>query len=559
MFTVVAYMAATATCAQWSFTLDQGFRTQIQEKNVNSIALMPDGNLLISGRIRFPGDMSDRGSARLLPNGQRDPSFQGFIGGGVIVPWNDRFYVGIGLVRRLLENGLNDPQSASFHPFVLAFQPYDLFVNYNYYDNVGSPEQRPSCVEDEFGVPETYIGDWFYDLASFPVPIQFEKERDCNVGILDIEEGFQGLMAGSLSSEYHLTTAALSSAINTYEGVVDLGQKVDVVEAIRQYPAILSHALRDVLLAHYPLSDEVLKETILRAEPLDPWHLTQVLIANSPLNGWVFQALDEADLLSSYFRHLVKQAQAGEIGVKRLLELEVLQRQQEKDLLLIRLLDAWASDTIHAQKADSVMALLNADGTGYGAQGAYLQSIVQGDHTEAASMAGSLNAFSGNADLIEYGTLLSQADGEWIALMGNEATLRRMAFDHSPGSGAMAWGALLAMHELDSVPMPPLPGMMKSLMPQRPPHSRADDTPLLSVLPNPASDRIAYVTPLSEGFGYGVLEIFDAQGHVVQAIPLNGSRGLLESTVAGWRPGLYMVRLVVDGGTVGSAKFTVVR
>jgi len=137
--------------------------------------------------------------------------------------------------------------------------------------------------------------------------------------------------------------------------------------------------------------------------------------------------------------------------------------------------------------------------------------------------------------------------------------LRRMAFDHSPGSGAMAWASLLAMHELDSVPMPQLPGMMKSLIPQRPQRSVVNETPVIGVLPNPASDRIAYTIPVHDGLEQGMLEAFDAQGHLINAIPLNGRRGLIESSVAGWRAGLYMVRLVVDGRSMGSAKFTVVR
>jgi hypothetical protein len=454
---------------------------------------------------------------------------------------------------------LSDPQSASFHPFVLAFQNYDLFVNYNYYDYVGSPEQRPSCVEDQFGVPLTFIGDWFYDLVPSAQSVEFDKEVHCATGILDIEENFQGLMAGSLTSEYHLTADALRSAINTYEGVVDLGQKVDVVEAIRQYPAMPSHELRDVLLAHAPLSDEVLKEIIYRAEPLDPWHLTQVLIANSPLNGWVFQAFDEADVLPVYFRHLVKQAQSGEVGVKRLLELEIVQHQQNQNRLLIRLLDAWASDTIHAAKADSVWALLNADGAGYGAEATYIQQVLHGKYTEASSMAGNLAASPFDPDLFEYGSMLSQAEGEWTGLSGNEEALRRMAFDHSASSSALAWSTLLAIHELDSVPMPELPGKMKSLLPQRSQHASAHIAPVIGVMPNPAFDRIAYSVPMHDGIEQGALEVFDAQGRQVAAIGLNGRRGLIESTVLGWDPGLYLVRLVVDGHVFGSSKFTVLR
>ena len=362
-----------------------------------------------------------------------------------------------------------------------------------------------------------------------------------------------------MTTAYQQATAALSGTLNTYNGTVDLGQKVDVLEAIRQYPALPSHELRDVLLAHAPLSDEVLKETIYRAEPLDPWHLTQVMIANSPLNGWVFQALDEADMLPVYFRHLVKQAQSGEVGVKHLLELEIVQLQQDKNRLLTRLLDAWASDTIHVAKADSIWALLNADGAGHGAEATYIQQVLHGKYAEASSLAGNLTDSPFDPDLFEYGSLLSQAEGEWTGLSGSEEALRRMAFDHSAGSSALAWSALITMNELDSVPMPELSGMMKSLLPQRFQQATAADTPVIGVTPNPALDRIAYTVPLHDGIEQGVLEVFDAQGRQVTTIGLNGRRGLIESTVLSWDPGLYLVRLVVDGHVIGSTKFTVLR
>lgn len=137
--------------------------------------------------------------------------------------------------------------------------------------------------------------------------------------------------------------------------------------------------------------------------------------------------------------------------------------------------------------------------------------------------------------------------------------LQRMAFNESPGSGALAWAALLALQHLDSVPMPQLPGMLKSMWMPRPSRPGGSEQPLISVLPNPAIDRIGYVVPLHEGMEQGVLEVFDAQGLKVQVIALNGRRGLVESSVAGWRPGLYMVRFLLDGNAIGSAKFTVVR
>ena len=108
--TMAAALAAIATFPQWVFQLDSTFRTQITQQNVNSIVIMPSEDLLISGQIRFPGDMSTRGSARLHSDGERDQSFTDFNGGGKLTPWDGKYYVGIGqTVRRLLGSGYLDP------------------------------------------------------------------------------------------------------------------------------------------------------------------------------------------------------------------------------------------------------------------------------------------------------------------------------------------------------------------------------------------------------------------------------------------------------------------
>jgi len=221
--------------------------------------------------------------------------------------------------------------------------------------------------------------------------------------------------------------------------------------------------------------------------------------------------------------------------------------------------DHWSADTLHEARADSVMALLQADSLGYGPYGHVLQRALAGEAQGAEAQRQLLSNVSHNEDFVHFTDLLVPAEGELHGLEGHELDLQRMAFNESPGSGALAWAALLALHHLDSVPMPQLPGLMKGLMPQRPRRNEVAEEPVLHVLPNPASDRIAYVTPLHDGLEQAVLEIFDAQGRFVNAIPLNGRQGLIESSVQGWRPGLYMVRLVLDGRSLGSAKFTVLR
>ncbi len=123
--------------AQAPFALDLDFRTEIDTWYVASILPLSDGKIFISGRINFPGDQPGtfRGSAKLLPNGERDmdfPSFPQTTGGGKVTPWNDQFfYVSPGqTVRRLTSEGLIDPTFISMNlgPYFSSLQGGDYHV-----------------------------------------------------------------------------------------------------------------------------------------------------------------------------------------------------------------------------------------------------------------------------------------------------------------------------------------------------------------------------------------------------------------------------------------------
>jgi len=127
----MASIVVTCANAQFPLSLDTMFRTLVQDQYVSSLLLLPDGNVLLSGAIRFPGDMSVRAGARLDPFGTKDPSFPAVVYmGGKITPWADRLYVGNGPgLRRMWMNGLLDN---SFNmvdaPYFSALQGGDYHV-----------------------------------------------------------------------------------------------------------------------------------------------------------------------------------------------------------------------------------------------------------------------------------------------------------------------------------------------------------------------------------------------------------------------------------------------
>ena len=114
---LAAALAASAAVPQQPLDLNPTFSTNIatfgtegSQPYVTSLVILPDGDLMISGAIRFTDQWITRGYARLNQNGSRhDPFAEGSPGGGKLTLWNNRLYVGnMGLVRRIDFNGTLD-------------------------------------------------------------------------------------------------------------------------------------------------------------------------------------------------------------------------------------------------------------------------------------------------------------------------------------------------------------------------------------------------------------------------------------------------------------------
>ncbi|MBK6627691.1 MAG: right-handed parallel beta-helix repeat-containing protein [Flavobacteriales bacterium] len=438
------------------------------------------------------------------------------------------------------------------HPFVFALTDYGLHVDYHYYAYSGNPELRPECVEDEFGVAYDYTGGWFYDLLAHFHPNPFDKDQHCGAGDLD-------QIIGDLE-EYRQTYMAkvveLGSAVNTYNGVVDGGGRPDLLDAIADPVAWPSHALRSVLLANGPLSNEVLTEAIRREVAMDPWHLTQVLIDNSPLKKDVEIVLDESEALPPFHRALLAQYDQG-TSPRDLLEMEIVQRSQEKSRLQHRLVLAVAADSTLAGKPDSLMNIYLADSLHLGSRTLYTMHLAAGNFGAAHALASGALQHEGHAGLVAFGELLETMAGDPNSLTAPPiAALEALAFGEENSGSAQAWATLLRLGATDSLPQGWLPE------PYRMAYFPADRkgwriAPLLGAYPNPARDRVMISYP--EGAEQGTLEFFDAQGRLVAVQPLNGRRVFHEMDVYSWGEGLYLARLLYEGRPMADVKFSVVR
>lgn len=450
----------------------------------------------------------------------------------------------------------NGPVDPSFNISVWAWDDYGMDVQYNYYDNATSPEMRPDCIEDEVGDPLSATGDWFYDLQFVTVTDPFDKEANCAGGVLD-QVGGPGDVV-QLSAQYKHKQGELRSAVGQYFSTIDREKTLDLLGMIYHQPWYPSYLLRDTLFAYYPLSDTALKSIIARAEPMDPWHLTQVFIHNSPLHKKYLDLIEESEILPPYFFAILSGLQEGQ-SAKAVLEQEVVLRQDEKTRLQHLLLGAWAADSTLAHRQDSLVAIFIADSLGDGLRGQYLTHLCCGEFTQAVALEAELDLHKFHKRLKTWGKIYQGVGGDWSQTDSTDrADLLYLAYNHAASAGALSWAVLLHIGELDSLPTPEIPAELKSLwMRRRHKVDAASTASALAVLPNPATDRIAFTYPA--GMESGVLEMHDAQGRLVESIQLNGRKGLVESSVSGLSEGLYTVRLLLDGFNVANAKFNVMR
>jgi hypothetical protein len=380
----------------------------------------------------------------------------------------------------------------------------------------------------------------FFDLGIFGSG-PFEKDQHCANGVIPINPGSGPVRAAA----YALAKSQLVSALDLYNGTVDLGETPDLMEAItKDAPWMPSAQLRDLLLSKHPLSDDAVKAVLLREQPMDAWHLTQVLLQNSPLNRGLWNLAQDEEVLPPFFLNMVAQAQQGQgPSAKQLLEEEIAQRRLEMSGHMNVLIQIYGHDSTSTGSLDSLQRMMLFDkDPQFSVE--YLESkMAKGEYTDAAQLLNSewlqRNGKEVYADLL---AMMQETQRQWELLsIADKATLWAHAESTDQGA-ALAAGILFAT--TGDAPLPPVawPDFTKRAgAPAKPRRAAQWNTGNeLAAYPNPARDRAYLVYPAA--LDGGVLNVFDAQGRLVHSMPLRGN-GVLELQVAAWTPGLYQVSL----------------
>lgn len=382
----------------------------------------------------------------------------------------------------------------------------------------------------------------------------FNKTDHCAQGELDLV--WDPSVAFQLE-QFRAKTATYNSACNALWNGLDKGDTDDLMAYMKYEPHHPSHAVRDLLLAHHPLSDSVMLKMLDARDHLDPWHMTQVLIDNSPLSAAIWGTVNDPDVLPDYLYQVLKQFDQG-MSTKELLENEVFLRGPEKAQAWNQMLWAMDADTLWVGKVDTLEHALRHDSTNNALRHLYWLQLLNGRLAESATVEADLLAGEKNQEVVELGQMLRTAGGHWIELGQNErAEMRNMAFGQANGAGAVAWGALLALQALDTLPTPVLPPIEKSMRRWRIAQGRETEPIVLAAFPNPASDlvRITFQGVVEAG----QLEVFDAHGSVVYQDLLSEQKAFIELPLNGYHEGLYLARIIRNGTVLGETKFAIAR
>jgi uncharacterized delta-60 repeat protein len=121
-----------AAYGQAPIQLDTSFRTLINTWYVSSVLPLSDGDIIISGQLKFPGDLTFRSGAKLHSDGSLDSFFPvaAFMS-GKLTAWNGNIYQGNGqIVRRSWPDGSLDPDFIMMNngPYFSSLQGGDYHV-----------------------------------------------------------------------------------------------------------------------------------------------------------------------------------------------------------------------------------------------------------------------------------------------------------------------------------------------------------------------------------------------------------------------------------------------
>lgn len=402
--------------------------------------------------------------------------------------------------------------------------------------------------------------DWTYDDGC---PPSEEPGGGGGIGVIKGKMASAGLKADSTK----MLLAMLIDGGNTETVQADVGNSLPP-ETMQVY---------DELMAKSPyLSDTVISTAIEKEEVLPGAMIRDIMVANpkAAKSEKLMSKLDERwDPLPEYMK---AQILAGRsiVSIREETESRLAAFKQERAKQFNAIARYYLNDTINpVASMDSLKALYENENSPTAKYGLAFLSAGQGEWSEGLVVLNNVPVQFGlsagqaavHAQMSAYYNLLMDLaqEGKSILEMDAAQTAALVDIEASGASpvSAYARNILLALGQSDYTEPIILPDILKSSAAEEGYAEllgKAGEIPgHISIRPNPARDYVVIAYDL-EKEGRAIAEIHDMGAKLKYTGELKNKQDQLTVDTRGWKPGVYVLSLKINGKLVDSVKFTVI-
>ena len=427
------------------------------------------------------------------------------------------------------------------------------------YSNVEPKDFTDQTITDE--AKYIILGNWNYDNGCPPT--------EAGGGGSGETEGLRSAVA---SAEQDIATTNGILAV-----LVDGGDTEALNSEVETSLPPESMQVYNELMGSSPyLSDSVVSSAIEKEDVLPNAMIRDIMVANpqTAKSNELMVKLDERwDPLPDYMKAQILQGK-DIVSIKEELESHLASHKQKKAKAFNRLVRYFLMDTLNpVASSDSLVMMLQEDGelsSKYSLAMLHLdRGEMQDGLTVLNTIAGQYNLqgdeLSAHQDMLSYYNLLSNLKSDNKSILevdgGQVGELLSMEAAQQGMAAVYARGILLALNEIEYQEPIILPDMLKSSEAEQAYHELMEARPpkQLEVYPNPSDDYVIIQYKADKEIPGSVVEVTNMNGSIVKSITITNQQDQVVVDAEGWKPGVYIATLNVEGNPVESVKFTIVK
>ncbi len=322
------------------------------------------------------------------------------------------------------------------------------------------------------------------------------------------------------------------------------------------------------------LSDSVLIATVEKEDILPNVIIKDILVAN-PQSAKSPEIMDKVEQKTVPMSdEMIAEILLGKyiVAAKEKLEAQFSYYRQKRSTALKFLKQSFLNDTVDPAAYDSLITLLENENVlreKYQLAFAYMK---KNDMTSAENLLNdipalfSLNTYEQNNynDFVQLFNIVSDIQNSGIPVdsISDEMkqTLQQLADNSGNIAGAIARNILIEAvdYEYDEPIILPEVGMKAGIIYDLPQVSKDYKPRYVSIYPNPAMNYIVVELNRTNLSG-AVLTLYDSRGNIIKSASMPGKTQAYVFGLKEVKPGIYIIKVEMDGKTAGSKKFSIIK